>query len=194
MVLVMVFSVLAFARNIELKIDLHSGNPNEKKAANLIEGFVEKHDLSPYVFTPLIRIQSMVIPHSHPVLTLNTRQISDPDRYLGLFLHEQIHWFFAANERGPQLKNFILRMKSKYPKVPSHKDGGGFDEESTYLHFGVCYYELKALTKYLGEKRAKEIFETEDVYAWIRKEVLANSEFLDKALVDSGLRWKDANK
>lgn len=83
-------------------------------------------------------------------------------------------------------------MKEKYPKVPSRKDGGASDDESTYLHFGVCYYELEAMTKYLGEKKAIENFSSEDVYSWIRKEILSNREFVEKALEDSGIQWKDA--
>jgi hypothetical protein len=44
-----------------------------------------------------------------------------------------IHLFFAANERGSQLKTFIAKIKEKYPKVPSRKDGGAEDEESQLI-------------------------------------------------------------
>lgn len=187
------YSSFSFGRVIDFKIDLYSGNVNEKKAGELIKDFTKKYDLSPYMFTQHILIQSMVIPHSHPVLTLNTRQISDPDRYLALLLHEEIHWFFAADERVSQLKTFIAKLKEKYPKVPVRKDGGAEDEKSTYLHFGVCYYELEATSKYLGEKKAIENFGSEDIYSWIRKQILNDREFVKKTLIDSGLQWKDAN-
>jgi hypothetical protein len=59
---------------VDLQIQLNFGNANEKKAEELIKGFAKKYDLNPYIFTTKIAIQSMVIPHSHPVLTLNTRQ------------------------------------------------------------------------------------------------------------------------
>lgn len=187
-------SVSTFAQTPDLKIELHTGNPSEKKAEELVRGFAKQYDLSPYIFTSHIKIQSKVIPHSHPVLTLNTRQISEPDRYLALLLHEQIHWFFAPDAKDTQVKEFFSKVRRKYPKVPSREDGGASDVESTYLHFGVCYYELEALIKYLGEKKAIEIFSTEDVYPWIRKEVLANREWVKKTLLDSGLNWKDAGK
>jgi len=195
--LILIFAIfcssLSFAKAVDFKIDLHSGNENEKKAEQLIRDFAKTYDLSPYIFTNHILIQSRVIPHSHPILTLNTRQVSEPQRYLALLLHEEIHWFFAADEREAQLKKFISKMKEKYPKVPSRKDGGANDDESTYLHFGVCYYELEAMTKYIGEKKAVENFGTEDVYSWIRKEILGNREFVKRALLDSGLQWKNAN-
>ncbi|MFN7455553.1 MAG: hypothetical protein ACK5RO_12965, partial [Pseudobdellovibrionaceae bacterium] len=146
------------------RITLGSGNPNEEKAKQLIGNFEKKFDLSPYIFTKEIIIKSKVIPHSHPILTLNTRQIDEPDRYLSLLLHEQIHWFFSGT-REAKTKKFIEKIKLKYPKVPNRENGGANDDESTYLHFAVCYYELEALTRYLGKQKAEEIFKTADVYS-----------------------------
>ncbi len=197
-VLILIFTILcsshSLAKKVDFKIELHSGNESERKAEALIRGFGKTYDLSPYIFTKDIFIQSMIIPHSHPVLTLNTRQISEPERYLALLIHEEIHWFFAAGEREAQLVKFISRMREKYPRVPSRKNGGAIDDESTYLHFGVCYYELEAMKKYIGEKKAIENFGTEDVYSWIRKEILNNKEFVKETLLNSGLQWKDAGQ
>jgi hypothetical protein len=175
------------------RITLGSGNPNEEKAKQLIGNFEKKFDLSPYIFTKEIIIKSKVIPHSHPILTLNTRQIDEPDRYLSLLLHEQIHWFFSGT-REAKTKKFIEKIKLKYPKVPNRENGGANDDESTYLHFAVCYYELEALTRYLGKQKAEEIFKTADVYSWINKEVLANRAAIKAILEDVGLQWEDANK
>lgn len=186
-------SALCWAATTALNIKLNSGGEPEKKAKVLIEEFERKYDLKPYIFTHEILIKSMEIPHSHPVLTLNTRQIDEPKRYLGLFLHEQIHWFFAKMGNELKTQNFISKMKAKYPKVPSRKDGGANDDKSTYLHFGVCYYELIVMTKLLGEKDAVRIFSTEDVYFWVRKQVLENREFVAKTLTESGLAWVDEN-
>jgi len=62
------------------------------------------------------------------------------------------------------------------------------------LHFAVCYYELEALTKYIGKQKAEEIFKTADVYAWIKNEVLANKDYIKATLDEVGLQWEDANK
>jgi hypothetical protein len=182
----------AWGATPQLNISLKAGNEPEKKAKVLIEGFSQQYDLKPYIFTPNILIEAMAIPHSQPTLTLNTRQIREPKRYLGVLLHEEIHWFFDKPDRTAKTKAFIAKMKSKYPTVPSREQGGADDAESTYLHFGVCYYELLAMSKLVGEKDAVQIFETEDVYPWVRKQVLANRDFVAKALVDSGLAWSDA--
>ncbi|NJM35541.1 MAG: bifunctional phosphoribosylaminoimidazolecarboxamide formyltransferase/IMP cyclohydrolase [Rhodomicrobium sp.] len=42
-----------------------------------------------------VRIQSRVIPHSHPVLTLNTQYVEDDTAQTATFLHEQFHWFLG---------------------------------------------------------------------------------------------------
>lgn len=175
------------------QITLGTRSASEQRAKTLIETFEKKYDLKPYAFTKDILIKSKVIPQSHPVLTLNTRQINEPDRYLALLLHEQIHWFFTG-AREAKTQKFIERIKLKYPKVPNRENGGANTEESTYLHFAVCYYELEALTKHLGKQKAEEIFKTADVYAWIKNEVLANKDYIKATLDEVGLQWEDANK
>jgi hypothetical protein len=175
----------AFAKSPVLDIQLHSGNEAEKIGKQLIEEFLQKYDLEKYIFTKKIIIQSKVIPHSHPVLTLNTRQIKEPDRYLSTFLHEQIHWFF--HDRSKQTDQFIEEMKKHFPKIPDSQNGGAKDSISTYLHLGVCYYEFLALSQYKGEQKAKKIFETGDVYSWVNKQVLEHGAIIGKSLKENGL-------
>jgi hypothetical protein len=55
----------------------------------------------------------MVAPHSHPVLTLNTQLIAEPNRHLMLLLHEQMHWFFDVNGRALKIPLFIEKIKAK---------------------------------------------------------------------------------
>ena len=148
--------------------------------------------MSKYYFTKKVHVQSYVIPHSHPILTLNTRQIDEPDRYLALFLHEQIHWMLDAVERKEKVNNFIKKMKIKYLTVPSRELGGASDAESTYLHLALCFYELEELTKLIGKEKAEKIFSTENIYSWVRKQILQNRVSIEKALRDSGLEWEYA--
>ncbi len=185
-------STAALAATPALNIKLNSGNESEKKAKALIEGFLQKYDLKPYVFTKEIIIKSYEIPHSHPVLTLNTREIDEPTRYLALFLHEQIHWFFNEPNRHQQTDNFIEKMKAKYPDIPPMEKGGGRNTKSTYLHLGVCYYEFIALSKLLGDAEATRLFKTRDVYSWILKRVLKDRKFIGETLIESGLAWVEA--
>lgn len=181
------------AATSQLEISLHTGSEPEKKAKSLIEDFAKKYDLSKYFFTTKVHIQSFVIPHSHPVLTLNTRNINEPDRYLALFIHEQIHWFFDLDGRAEKTNIFIDKMRKKFPKVPLQKDGGAKDDESTYLHLGVCFYELEQLSKLIGSDKAEQVFNSDEIYSWVRKQVLANRDFIRTTLNETGLGWQDAH-
>lgn len=58
----------------------------------------------------------MAHPHSHTILTLNTRQLNDDDGFLGTFLHEQFHWY--AEETKPAVKATIACLHTIWPEVP----------------------------------------------------------------------------
>jgi hypothetical protein len=185
--LLFIFSAAAVSKTpVKLNIKLAHGNEAERKGKELIEEFLVKYDIERDIFTKDISIEAMVIPHSHPVLTLNTRTIDEPNMYLDTFIHEQIHWFFAAKEKETQ--KFIILMKSQFPDAPAEKQDGAKDSESTYLHLGVCYFEFKAIERILGRNEAKRIFKESDVYTWVRKQVLEKSPFIAKALKDSDLK------
>lgn len=173
--------------DINLNIKLIHDNKSEQQGKELLLGFVKKYDLAKYIFTHEIIIESKVIPHSHPVLTLNTRTINEPDRYLSGFLHEEIHWFFASKSDA-RVNRFVEIMKRQFPNAPVGVDNGGAHSEfSTYLHLGVCYYELKALSGYIGDEKAVKVFETDKIYPWIRKQVLNNGNSIAAALHETAL-------
>lgn len=183
-----IFAVAEIKPPIQLKIRLVHNDKAEQKGKELIEGFLVKYDLTRDIFTKDIIIEKMAIPHSDPLLTLNTRTIDDPNMYLATFLHEQIHWFFSAREKNTD--KFVALMKSQFPKAPSEKNGGAKDNYSTYLHLGVCYYEFKEAERLLGTSEAKRIFEKNDVYTWVRKQVLEKSDVIGKGLKTTGLVWE----
>lgn len=186
------FSIQNLTTNSGLEITLETGTELERNGQSLIEGFAKSYDLSKYYFTKKVHIQTYVTPHSHPVLTLNTRTIKEPNSYLAVFLHEQIHWFFDLNGREEKTKRFIEKMKVKFPKVPSQKEGGAKDDESTYLHLAVCFYELEQLSKLIGSSEAERVFKSDNIYFWVREQVLNNRDFIQKTLNETGLQWEDA--
>ena len=59
-----------------------------EKIIECIKGWRERR----LEFTKHVRVAPTEIPHSHPVLTLNT-QLYNPDEILCLYLHEQMHWY-----------------------------------------------------------------------------------------------------
>ena len=129
------------------------------------------YDLDSFLFTKKVKIESRVIPHSHPVLTLNTRNAENPNKLLSVFLHEQLHWWLNKNSSNTLLA--IKELKKKFPKAPVTRSLGA---DSTHLHLIVCYLELAALNHYLGKKDGREtvydIMKRDKIYPWIYYQVL----------------------
>lgn len=73
------------------------------------------------IFTTKVIIETKVIPHSHPVLTINTR-LTDPLSVLNVFVHEQFHWFAQTHPRY----NECIEYLKKYP------DLGDCNKSGTY--------------------------------------------------------------
>src|ERR1044071_6136285 len=74
-------------------IRLQIGTPLEERARDQLRRLLRTYDLHKWLFLRDILIQSGVIPHSHPVLTLNTRYLDEDTAQP--FVHEQLHWFLT---------------------------------------------------------------------------------------------------
>lgn len=129
------------------------------------------YDLRPFLFTKKIHVESMVIPHSHPVLTLNTRSAEKPKKILSVWMHEELHWWMDKNPKATNLA--INELKKIYPNAPK---GMGATPDSTFLHLLVCFLEMKAVALYVGDKEARSIIEEimrkDKLYPWIYYQVL----------------------
>ncbi len=147
---------------------------------------LQVYDLSPFLYTKQVQIESKVIPHSHPVLTLNTRHSEKPKKILSVFLHEQLHWWLTANQQKTDAA--IKELKKIYPNAPVTKAVG---PHSTYVHLIVCYLELKALSFYLGKKEGREVISSvmrdDKIYPWIYFQVLNKDFAIAKVVKKYGL-------
>jgi len=141
-------------------------------AKNHMFDLLSQYKLQPFLFTKTIHLESRVIPHSHPVLTLNTRHAKEPNKLLATWLHEEFHWWLDQN--ADQTDKAIEEFRKLYPTLPTQ--GIAQNEHSTYLHLAVCFLEFKAITKFLGKDTAKAIIKdhvTKDkIYPWIYVQVL----------------------
>lgn len=147
---------------------------------NLLQ-LTQVYDLDPFLFTKKVKIQSRVVPHSHPVLTLNTRNAENPYKLLSVFLHEQFHWWLTKNSQNTLLA--IKELKRYFPKAPVTKSLGA---DSTHLHLLVCYLELQALNYYLGKKEGRQtvysIMKYDKIYPWLYYQVLYRSKGIRKVV------------
>lgn len=171
----------------EIAIRMHEGTELELRGREQLQRLLQSYDLDQWLFTPEVLIQSYVIPHSHPVLTLNTRYLDDDVSQLATFVHEQLHWFLT-DEVSEESKSAAMEELGKlYPSPPATPPEGAPGAESTYLHLIVCLLELQALTELLGEARAREQLGKVDHYKWVYRTVLADTEKLSQLLARHGL-------
>jgi len=110
------------------------------------------------------------IPHSHPVLTLNSRHLDDDDAQLASLLHEQFHWL--AETVPAQQSAAIAELRRVSPEVPVGP-GGPRNEYSSYLHLVICDLEYQALEALLGDANARQLGNWSH-YPWVYQQVLQN--------------------
>jgi hypothetical protein len=166
-------------------IVLATDTPRERAARDQLRRLLSTYDLRGWVFTSQIRIEQGAIPHSHPVLTLNTRNLDDDDRALATFVHEQLHWWLRRDRASAF--NAIAEVKDRWPEVPSAAEGGARSAASTWLHLVVCSLERIALTELLGPERARATLAGARSYAWVYRTLLADWAWLEALVERHGL-------
>jgi len=157
------------------------------KTKSLLEGFEKQYNLRPYLFTKSVKIKPDVIPHSHPILTLNTFWNDSPNHLLSTFLHEQIHWFMHWIDRrkyGVVHRQFM----EWYPELPEDRALISSNTYSTYTHLAICWLELQGVKKYLGADEAYETIRTFKHYPWIFNKVIEDETKIGQLMEENGLR------
>lgn len=155
-------------------IEITEVNPNRLTALTKQNLFhlAKVYDLKPFLFTKKIQIQSYVVPHSHPVLTLNTRNAEKPNLLLSTWLHEELHWWTTQKKTETDLA--MKELKKIWPDNTS----------STNLHLIVCYLEMRALEHYLGKKDARAVLtqhiRVDKLYPWIYTQVLQKRQLIER--------------
>lgn len=162
-----------------LAITLKTNHAREIQTKEQILRLAKDYNLSKWFFTKNIVIENgfNVVPHSHPVLTLNTRHLKDDELLLGTFIHEQCHWYLDTLGAKQAIYDEI---KALFPNPSSTFPEGSGDSTSTWYHIMVCYLEYKGLVELLGELKAFEVisFWQQDHYTWIYKTVWENRQKL----------------
>lgn len=133
----------------------HESEAEHATGAQLL-ALLGRYDLSRWRFTSTVHIERGVIPHSHPILTLNTRHLDDDGLLLSTYLHEQLHWFLEGRLEGAM--RAIEALRQRYPQPPVGYPAGAEDEFSSYAHYIVCYLEWRALLAVVGGNEAQRIF------------------------------------
>ena len=170
-----------------LDIKLVHGTMPEQKTRTQLQNLLAKYDLSRWLFTHEINIESHEIPHSHPVLTLNTRHLNQDDLLLSTFIHEQLHWFLDTRKSATAAA--VAELRLIYPKIPVGYPDGSNDIEGNYEHMIVISLEYQALKTLLGQAKANDVmvYWSEDHYKWLYNKALVDQSLLDALIVKYGL-------
>ncbi len=162
-----------------LHINLITNNQREQKVKEILLKLLSKYDLSRYIITKNINIQSKVIPHSHPILTLNT--ISFDENYiLSVFIHEQMHWYLDSKKK--EIKGILIKLKKEYKDVPCKLPYGARNKTSTYLHIIVNFLEYKTISNIIGKQKSKKVILSKPYYIWVYDTVIKDYNKLSKII------------
>ncbi len=172
----------SYAQN-KIEITLKHGSREESQTREQLQRLLKAYDLSKWIFTNSVVIDEESIPHSTPVLTLNTRHLKDDELLLSTFVHEQLHWFLNQKKETDKA---VEELRVLFPKVPVGFPDGAEDEYGTYAHLLVNFLEWRADKDLLGELKARQLmdFWATDHYRWIYKTVLERTRDI----------WKVASK
>lgn len=154
---------------MEVTITTAAGLPVEQAVAAELTQLRGEHDLDGLEWTDQVVVETHVVPHSHPVLTLNTRRSGDG--LLASYLHEQLHWWLHDH---PSIAAAIDATREKWPTTPSAKDGGARSDWSSRLHLLLCCIEHQEMRLLVGPVRATGVIEEQieqGLYSWIRRRV-----------------------
>lgn len=174
---------------MEVTIRPAHGSPREEAVRGELLELLRRYDLDRWTFTGEVIVEQGVIPHSHPVLTLNTR--SSGDGLLAAYLHEQLHWLLAGRWADPRLTAAWRQLQSRYPDPPGQDDGGATDPESTLLHLLLGALQADALNILIGTGRTHAVVASliqAGIYPWVYQTVTDNLGSLLDLCDQAGLR------
>jgi hypothetical protein len=170
----------------EVVVEAKTDHPREAQTRDELRRLLAEHDLSGLQWTDRVVIENWAVPHSHPILTLNTRTRGDD--LLAAYLHEQLHWWFDAH---PHTRDAVDATRPAWPTVADASAGGAKSEHSTREHLLLCYLEHQSMLELVGPDRASAALhrKTQDVvYPWVYFQVRACGPALDTICTDHKLR------
>ncbi len=173
--------------DIAIRVDLDKVKRQADATVQALRDLRLQFDLARFEFTRDVRIAPLEFPHSHPVLTLNTRVAGHPDALLAVYLHEQMHWYLAEH-RAAETDSALSALNMAYPEAPRAADEpGARDDASVYLHLVINWLEVSALTACLGRARADQVVRCAPVYPWCYATVLRDWDGLEAILAGHGI-------
>lgn len=170
---------------VEIRLTKDTSTTRETRAQ--LERILATWDLSRWIFTRTIQVEPGVIPHSHPVLTLNTNGLQNDSVKAKSLIHEQLHWFLSQHHAAAD--SALNDLHRLYPEVPADDTAA---KESMYLHTLIGVLELDALQTLFGEPAARSLIGRTPFYTWEYRQALDNTTSIRAILRAHALDRPDA--
>jgi len=169
------------------EITLVNGTLREQQTKDQLMHVFEQYNLEKWLYTERIQIEGNVIPHSHPVLTLNTQYSNYTQALIATYIHEQIHWFVLLIEKAESAYTAMGIFRHMYPGLPVGLPDGCGDDWSNLLHIEVNYLEYRGLTELFGSEAARQGIVRKEYYKKIYELILRETEKVGEMIAHHGL-------
>ncbi len=156
---------------ISITIKTKNSSKEELTQKKILEEIIEKYNCP--IFTHEVLIETGSIPHSHPVLTLNTRNTNEL-MVLQTFIHEQFHWFAVLNKKYDECIEFL---KKNYIDLGDCNKTGKYPN-SFWEHLIVCWNTRNFLQNNVSKTDTDFIYTQWQAYPLTEKYVEENFEKL----------------
>jgi hypothetical protein len=174
--------------DLEISLDFTAVQRGAERVRVMLLDLRTRYDLAPYEYCKQVRIAPTEIPHSHPLITLNTWVRDDPG-LLSMYLHEQMHWYVTwySHAHAAPWRAVLERLRRRYPNLPDPAAGGADDAFSTLLHVMVNWLEIDVVSRFIDRDRAVDYVRALPFYQWIYRTVIEDCEALGALYREHGL-------
>ncbi len=160
---------------MSLKATSKNNIPAELEVAAIVNSLVERYAIP--IYTENIVIESKVISHSRPILTINTRT-KEPLLLLQVLIHEQLHWWVDAH---PRYAECLEMLKTKYRDDGEHNKSGTYPN-SYWEHIIVCFNTKLWLEKILTKRDVEWIYQQWQAYPTLERFITNRKKEIGAAL------------
>ena len=105
--------------DLEIVLDLDEVHRSVDRVRVVLIDLRRRYNLAPFEYTKRVRIAPLEIPHSHPIITLNT-WVRDELGLLCTYLHEQVHWYLTwySHTQPHKCEAVFQALRGRYSNAP----------------------------------------------------------------------------
>jgi hypothetical protein len=135
---------------LQTTIDLTHAQAGAEAIRTRLLALRKTYNVAPFEYCKSVCIAPYVLPHSHPVVTLNTYFPTDM-ALLSTYVHEQMHWYATWHSHRHTAKwlAMLAEVEARHPNPPIGGADGASDRYSSHLHLIVNWLEVEAMSTFM---------------------------------------------